>query len=175
VALAGTVNVMLEPVPVLNGGSASPLRSMDQLRFVPDPVAVTVWPGVKMVPCAGEIMAMEAVEVMALEAADKTVRLNLVVFVTPPPAPVTDTVYVPAGVEVAVATVNRLEQVGLQVFREKEALAPEGSPDAEKETAWGDPLSRFAVIVLVAADPWATDRLVEFASEKLKASLLPWS
>jgi hypothetical protein len=182
VALVGTVKVILEPVPVLNEGSPSPVRSMYQLRFVPDPVAVTVWPGVKVVPCAGEIMAMEAVEVMALEAAevaleaaDKTVRLNLVVFVTPPPAPVTDTVYVPAGVEVAVATVNRLEQVGLHVFREKEALAPEGSPDAEKETAWGHPLSRFAVIVLVAADPWATDRLVEFASEKLKASLLPWS
>ena len=90
--LAGTVNVMLEPVPVLNGIIASPLRSMDQLRFVPDSVAVTVWPGVKMVPCAGEIMAVEAAEVVAVEAAEVTVRLKLVVFVTPPPVPVTDTV-----------------------------------------------------------------------------------
>ena len=94
------MNIILEPVPVLNEASPSPVRSMYQLRFVPDPVAVTVWPGAKMVPCAGEVMAMEAVEVMALEAAevtaleaaDVTVRLKLVVFVTPLPAPVTDTV-----------------------------------------------------------------------------------
>jgi hypothetical protein len=81
---------------------------------------------------------------------------------------------VPAGVAAAVATVSRLEQVGLQVFREKEALAPEGSADVEKETGSGDPVSRFAVIVLVAESPWAADRLVELASEKLKGSLLPW-
>ena len=120
------MNVMLEPVPVLNEGSPSLLRSMYQLRFVPEPVAVTVWPGVKVLPCAGEVMAMEA--------ADVTVRLKLVVFVTPPPAPVTAIVRVPVGVEAEVATVSRLEQVGLQVLCEKEALAPEGSPDAEKET-----------------------------------------
>jgi hypothetical protein len=86
------VNVIIEPVPVLNAGSPSLHRSMSQRRFVPEPVAVTVWPGVKVVPWVGEVMAMEAAEVMALEAADVTVRLKLVVFVTPPPAPVTDTV-----------------------------------------------------------------------------------
>jgi len=75
---------MLEPVPVLNEGSPSPIRSISQLRFVPDPVAVTVWPGVKVVPCAGEIMVVEAKGV--------TVRLKLVVLVIPPPAPVTVTV-----------------------------------------------------------------------------------
>jgi hypothetical protein len=80
---------------------------------------------------------------------------------------------VPAGVEPAVATVSRLEQVGLQVFREKEALAPAGSADVEKETGSGDPPSRVAVIVLVAEVPWTADRLVELASEKLKESLLP--
>jgi hypothetical protein len=82
---------------------------------------------------------------------------------------------VPAGVQAAVATVSRLEQVGLQIICEKEALAPEGSVDAEKETGVGDPASRFAVIVLVAEDPWAADRLIELASEKLKGPLLPWS
>jgi hypothetical protein len=71
--------------------------------------------------------------------------------------------------------VSRLEQVGLQVFCEKEALAPEGSPDAEKETGWGDPETRLAVIVFVAEDPWVADRLIELASEKLKGALLPWS
>jgi hypothetical protein len=161
------VKVMLEPVPVLNEGSPSLLRSMAQLRFVPEPVAVTVWPGIKVVPCTGEIMAVEA--------ADVTVRLKLVVFVTPPPAPVTVIVRVPVGVEAEVATVSMLEQVGLQVFCEKEALAPEGSPDAEKEIGADDPVIRFAVIVLVAEAPWAADRLIELASEKLKGPPLPWS
>ena len=78
------MNVILEPVPVLNAGSPSLHRSMSQRRFVPEPVAVTVWPGARVTPCAGEFMAVEA--------ADVTVRLKLVVFVTPPPAPVTDTV-----------------------------------------------------------------------------------
>jgi hypothetical protein len=78
------VNVILEPVPVLNAGSPSLHRSMDQRRFVPEPVAVTVWPGAKVVPCAGEVMATEVAEV--------TIRVKLVVFLTPPPAPVTDTV-----------------------------------------------------------------------------------
>jgi hypothetical protein len=81
---------------------------------------------------------------------------------------------VPGGVEAAVATVNMLEQVGLQVLREKEALAPEGSPDVEKETGSGDPVSRFAVIVLVVEAPGATDKLIELATEKLKGSLVPW-
>jgi hypothetical protein len=105
VAVAGTVKVMLEPVPVLNEGSASLLRSMAQVRFVPEPVEVTVWPGVKVVPCAGEIMAVDA--------ADVTVRLKLVVFVTPPPAPVTVIVRVPMGVEAEVAMFKVREQVGL--------------------------------------------------------------
>jgi hypothetical protein len=40
---------------------------------------------------------------------------------------------VPVGVEAAVEIVSRLEQVGLQFACEKEAVAPEGKPDAEKE------------------------------------------
>jgi hypothetical protein len=113
VALAGTANVILEPVPVLSGDRPSLDRSTYQLRFVPDPVAVTVWPGVKMVPCAGEIMAVEAAEVVAVEAAEMTVRLKLVVFVTPPPVPVTVIVRVPVGVDVEVAMFKLREQVGL--------------------------------------------------------------
>jgi hypothetical protein len=80
-ALVGTVNVMLEPVPLLNEGRPSPIRSMLQVRFVPEPVAVTVWPGPNIVPCAGEMMAVDPVDV--------TVRLKLVVLLTSPPAPVT--------------------------------------------------------------------------------------
>ena len=79
------------------------------------------------------------------------------------------------GLEVAVAIVSRLEQVGLQVFCEKEALAPVGNPDAEKETGSGDPETRLAVIVLVSDDPWVAERLIELESEKLNDALLPWS
>jgi hypothetical protein len=104
-----------------------------------------------------------------------TVKVKLVVLVTPPPVPATVIVSVPAGVDAAVAIVSRLEQVGLQVFCEKEALAPEGNPDAERETGSGDPETRLAVMVLIAVDPWVADRLIEFASEKLKGPLLPWS
>jgi hypothetical protein len=113
VALAGTVNIILEPVPVLNEGSASLLRSMFHLRFVPDPVAVTVWPGAKVVPCAGEVIATEPVEGTAVEAAGATVRLKLVVLVTPPPAPVTVIVRVPVGVHAEVAMFKVREQFGL--------------------------------------------------------------
>jgi hypothetical protein len=103
------VNVILEPVPVLNEGSPSPVRSMFQLRFVPDPVAVTGWPRAKVVPCAGEVMATEAGE----EAAGVTLRLKLVVFVTPPPVPVTVIVRVPVGVDAEVAMFKVREQLGL--------------------------------------------------------------
>jgi hypothetical protein len=113
-------------------------------------------------------------EKLNVEADELTVKVKLVVLVTPPPAPVTTIVYVPTGVDAAVAIVRRLEQVGLQFVCEKEALAPEGSPDTEKETSWGDPETRVAVIVLVADDPWVADILIELASEKLKDALLSW-
>jgi hypothetical protein len=71
--------------------------------------------------------------------------------------------------------VSKLEQVGLQAFCEKEPLAPAGSPDIENETGWGDPETRLAVIVLVAADPCVTDRFIELASEKPKGALLSCS
>ncbi|MDH3443457.1 MAG: hypothetical protein OEN50_05990 [Deltaproteobacteria bacterium] len=52
------------------------------------------------------------------------------------------------------------EQLGLQEFDvAKEAEAPEGSPDVEKETDWDDPDTRLAVIVLLADWPWVTDLL----------------
>jgi hypothetical protein len=127
VAVVGTVNVILEPVPVLNEGSPSPIRSMSQLRFVPEPVAVTVWPGAKVVPCAGKIMVVEAAVV--------TVRLKLVVLVTPPPVTVTVIVWVPVGVEAPVAMFKVREHVGLQeVDVVYDAVAPVGRPEVEKDT-----------------------------------------
>jgi hypothetical protein len=70
--------------------------------------------------------------------------------------------------------VSKLEQVALQVVWEKEPLVSEGNPDIEKETGWGDPETRLAVIVLVAEDPGAADRFIELASEKLKDWLSCW-
>lgn len=64
-----------------------------------------------------------------------TVRLKFVVLVTPPPTPVTVIVEVATGVEPLVLIVSVEEQVGLQLTEEKEAVAPAGRPEVEKETA----------------------------------------
>jgi hypothetical protein len=57
-----------------------------------------------------------------------TIKLNVVVLVTPPPVVVTTMVELPAGVEPVVLIVNVEEQVGLQLVEENEAVAPEGKP-----------------------------------------------
>ena len=64
-----------------------------------------------------------------------TVKVKLVVLVTPPPVPVTVIVEVPAGVEPLVLTVSVEEQLRVQLAEEKEAVAPLGRPEVEKETA----------------------------------------
>jgi hypothetical protein len=64
-----------------------------------------------------------------------TARLNVVVFVIPPPDAVTVMVELPAGVEPVVLMVRVEEQAGLQLVGDNEAVAPEGSPETEKETA----------------------------------------
>jgi hypothetical protein len=64
-----------------------------------------------------------------------TVKLNVVVLVTPPPAAVTVMLELPAGVELFVLMVIVEEQAGLQLVEEKEALAPVGKPETERVTA----------------------------------------
>ena len=64
-----------------------------------------------------------------------TVKLNVVVLVTPPPDAVTVILEFPAVVELLVLIVSVEEQVGLQLVEENEAVAPEGSPEALKEIA----------------------------------------
>jgi hypothetical protein len=65
-----------------------------------------------------------------------TVKLNVVVRVTPPPLADTVMVDVPAGVTPrVVAIVSVDEQVGLQLPGENEAVVPAGNPEAEKATA----------------------------------------
>ena len=64
-----------------------------------------------------------------------TVKLNVVVLVTPPPVAVTVMLELPAGVELLVLMVSVEEQAGLQLVEEKEAVAPVGSQKPRKVTA----------------------------------------
>jgi hypothetical protein len=64
-----------------------------------------------------------------------TVKLNVVVLVTPPPDAVTVMVELPAAVELLALIVTVEEQVGLQLAEENEAVAPVGKPEAENVTA----------------------------------------
>jgi hypothetical protein len=64
-----------------------------------------------------------------------TVKLNVVVLVTPPPVAVTVMLELPAGVELFVLMVSVEEQAGVQLAEEKEAVAPVGKPEAESVTA----------------------------------------
>ncbi len=71
---------------------------------------------------------------VATVEAPVTLRLKAVVLVTPPPTAVTVTGKLPVVVAPVVLTLNTVEQVGLQEAEEKDDVAPEGSPEAEKET-----------------------------------------
>src|SRR5438046_4289350 len=77
-----------------------------------------------------------------------TVKVKVVGRVRPPPLPVTVMVEGPVGVDVVVARVRVVAQVGLHAVGENVALAPAGSPEAEKETDRDFPESRVAVMVL---------------------------
>ena len=68
------------------------------------------------------------------EAETVTLRIKLVVLVTPPPVEVTVIGKLPARVDPLVFTVNTVEQVGPQEAVEKDPVAPEGSPETEKAT-----------------------------------------
>jgi hypothetical protein len=57
------------------------------------------------------------------------------------------------GVAPEVVSVIVVEHVGLQEVGLKEAEAPVGNPEAEKDTAVVVPEDSVAVIVLVAGDP----------------------
>ena len=75
------------------------------------------------------------------------------VLVIPPPLPVTVMVEVSMGVVEDVLIVRVVEQVGEHVVEENDALAPVGSPEAEKATACALPETSAALIVLVTEAP----------------------
>jgi hypothetical protein len=71
--------------------------------------------------------------------------------------------------EVVIVSVE--EQLGLQLFGEKEAVAPEGNPDAENVTGCVVPETNVALIELVTDEPAVTDLSPELESEKLNGWL----
>ena len=77
-----------------------------------------------------------------------TVSVNFEVWDREPARPVTVIVDDPAGVDAEVVRVTVGEHVGLHDPGEKEAVAPVGRPEAEKDTDCGVPETRVAVIVL---------------------------
>src|SRR5881409_654285 len=97
-----------------------------------------------------------------------TVKLKLVVWVTPPPVPVTVMVEVPVGVVEDVLMVKLVEQVGEHAVEENNALAPVGNPEAEKDTDCVVPDTSAALMELETEAPWLTALLPPFVSEKLK-------
>src|SRR5215475_5243640 len=73
---------MLEPIPLAKAGSPSPIRSIDQDRFVPFLVAVNLWPVARTVPTAGDVIA-GGTPVPFVESSS---RIQSFRFVTPPGA-----------------------------------------------------------------------------------------
>src|SRR2546425_536908 len=70
-----------------------------------------------------------------------------------------------------VESVRVVAQVGTQVVGEKVAVAPAGSPEAEKDTDCDAPESKVAVMVLETVAPWVTDWSPLLASEKSKGAV----
>ena len=93
----------------------------------------------------------------AIVVGEDTVKLKPVVLTSPPPDPVTTTLYVPAAVELLTFRVRTEEQLGPQLLDEKEAVIPDGNPETVNETAWVAPESKLALIGLVIEVPKVTD------------------
>jgi hypothetical protein len=78
-----------------------------------------------------------------------TVKVNAVLWDRDPDVPVTVIIELPVGVDADVEIVSVELQVGTHDAGEKEAVAPDGRPEAVKETEAAVPETRVAVIVLV--------------------------
>ena len=75
----------------------------------------------------------------------------------------------PVGVEVVVERVRPVEQVGKHAVDENDAVAPVGSPAAEKETACAVPETSVALVVVETEAPWVTALPPPLVREKSKA------
>jgi hypothetical protein len=85
-----------------------------------------------------------------------TVSVTVVVCVAEVPAPVTVTAEVPVGVAAAAVMVSVELAPAVTLVGLNDAVAPAGSPEAERATVWGEPLVTAVEIVVVALDPWLT-------------------
>ena len=106
-------------------------------------------------PCAIERLAGDALTVKSGVAAEVTVRLMAVVWVTPPPVAVTVMVVTPVTavllaerVSVELPLPGAAIEAGLKL-----AVTPEGNPEADKETAELKPPLTLVVIVLLPEAP----------------------
>ena len=77
------------------------------------------------------------------------------------------------GVDDVVEIVSPLEHVGVHAVGENDAVAPEGNPEAEKDTDCAVPDTSAALMELETEAPWFTDLLPPFVSAKLKAAGVP--
>ena len=97
-----------------------------------------------------------------------TVNVKVVAWDREPATPVTVIVDDPVGVDAEVVRVNVEEHVGLHDPGEKEAVAPVGRPEAEKDTDCAVPETSVAVIVLDTDCPSTTVLLPPLEREKPK-------
>jgi hypothetical protein len=111
---------------------------------------------------------------MVLPPVALTVSDTEVVRVRPPPVPVTVMEEVPVGVEalVEIVRVEVPEPGAAMLDGLKEAVAPEGRPEAESATAELKPPETELVIVLVAEAPWLADTL-DGEAESAKSGVPP--
>src|SRR5437867_6988487 len=77
-------------------------------------------------------------------------------------------VFAYAAVFRSVEIVSPLEHVGVHAVGENAAVAPEGSPEAEKATDCAVPDTSAALMELETEAPWFTDLLPPFVSAKSK-------
>jgi hypothetical protein len=102
----------------------------------------------------------------------RTVSVKPVLLVIPPPLAVTAIGKLPVGIELVVLIFNALEQLGLQLADAREASAPLGNPETEKETGWLEPDVKLVLIELETEDPALMLLLPELEREKLKVSVV---
>src|SRR6476469_1161090 len=125
-------------------------------------------------PCITERLAGEAAIVKLGAAAAFTVRVTVVVWVTPPPVAVTVTVEVPVvavlpavNVSVELPLPGAAIELGLKL-----AVTPAGRPEADKATAELKPPLVDVEMVALPEEPWVTDKLVGEAA-RLKSGAVP--
>jgi hypothetical protein len=149
-------------------GAYKPIQSLGVGAVIPLQVAATIPPAAMAVGLTVKVGVK--IGVVATGGAD-TVSVNTVVLLTPPPVAETVIGKLPTGVDPVVLILNPVEQAGLQEAEEKDPVAPAGSPETPKETAWVPPELNVVLIELVTEDPAVIDLSPELAREKLKGGL----